>query len=142
MQPHSQGPLLPVPWSERHRERERETLENAGHVSPSKKKFPRWGPCFFFFHYSCLANPSRYVMFCHLPDSWRHVTSVFQGVSLSLSLQGTGRREPGNAVVKVAESIGFCKKRSHGTWWWASSLLFPHWNIKTKRPEPVKLDQQ
>ena len=22
----------------------------------------------------------------------------------------------------------------------ASSLLFPHWDIKTKRPEPVKLD--
>ena len=24
--------------------------------------------------------------------------------------------------------------------WRASSLLFPHWAIKTKRPEPVKLD--
>ena len=24
--------------------------------------------------------------------------------------------------------------------WKASSLLFPHWDIKTKRPEPVKLD--
>ena len=24
--------------------------------------------------------------------------------------------------------------------WRASSLLFPHWDIKTKRPEPVKLD--
>ena len=24
--------------------------------------------------------------------------------------------------------------------WWANSLLFPHWDIKTKRPEPVKLD--
>ena len=24
--------------------------------------------------------------------------------------------------------------------WRASSLLFPHWEIKTKRPEPVKLD--
>ena len=24
--------------------------------------------------------------------------------------------------------------------WRASSLLFPHWLIKTKRPEPVKLD--
>ena len=23
--------------------------------------------------------------------------------------------------------------------WRASSLLFPHWDIKTKRPEPVKL---
>ena len=24
--------------------------------------------------------------------------------------------------------------------WRASSLLFPHWDIKTKKPEPVKLD--
>ena len=24
--------------------------------------------------------------------------------------------------------------------WRESSLLFPHWDIKTKRPEPVKLD--
>ena len=24
--------------------------------------------------------------------------------------------------------------------WRASSLFFPHWDIKTKRPEPVKLD--
>ena len=24
--------------------------------------------------------------------------------------------------------------------WRASSLLFPHWDIKIKRPEPVKLD--
>ena len=24
--------------------------------------------------------------------------------------------------------------------WRASSLLFPHWDIKSKRPEPVKLD--
>ena len=24
--------------------------------------------------------------------------------------------------------------------WRGSSLLFPHWDIKTKRPEPVKLD--
>ena len=24
--------------------------------------------------------------------------------------------------------------------WRASSLLFPHWDIKTKRPESVKLD--
>ena len=24
--------------------------------------------------------------------------------------------------------------------WRARSLLFPHWDIKTKRPEPVKLD--
>ena len=25
-------------------------------------------------------------------------------------------------------------------YWRASSSLFPHWDIKTKRPEPVKLD--
>ena len=31
-------------------------------------------------------------MFCHLPDSGRQVTSLFQG--LSLSLPGTGRRGP------------------------------------------------
>ena len=43
-------------------------------------------------YYSRLASPSLYVMFCHLPDSGRHVTSVFQG--LSLSFQGTGRRGP------------------------------------------------
>ena len=25
-------------------------------------------------------------------------------------------------------------------WWRASSLLFHHWDIKTKKPEPLKLD--
>ena len=25
-------------------------------------------------------------------------------------------------------------------YWRASSLLFPHWDVKTKRPQPVKLD--
>ena len=42
-----------------------------------------------------------------------------------------------------SDTIGFCNLRSHGTnppCWRASSLLFPHWYIKTKRPEPVKLD--
>ena len=24
--------------------------------------------------------------------------------------------------------------------WRASSLVFPHWDVKTKRPQPVKLD--
>ena len=33
-------------------------------------------------------------MFSHLADSGRHVTSVFQSLSLSLSLQGKGRRGP------------------------------------------------
>ena len=52
--------------------------------------------CFFknICHYSWLASPSLYVMFWHLPDSGRHVTSVFQGLFLCLSLQGTGRRGP------------------------------------------------
>ena len=58
---------------------------------------------------------------------------------------------PSSAVLCVFPSreksfsytIGFCNLRSHGTnppCWRASSLLFPHWDIKTKRPEPVKLD--
>ena len=34
-QPRSQGSLLPTLWSER----ERETLENAGHVGPEQNKF-------------------------------------------------------------------------------------------------------
>ena len=34
LQPRSEGSLLPDLRSERKRERERETLENAGHVSP------------------------------------------------------------------------------------------------------------
>jgi len=36
-------------------------------------------------------SPSPYVMFCHLPDCGRHVTSDFQGLSLSLALDGKER---------------------------------------------------
>ena len=35
-------------------------------------------------------------MFCHVPDSGKNVTSVFQG--LSLSLQGMGKRGPCDEV--------------------------------------------
>ena len=40
--------------------------------------------------------PSPKSFVCNLPDSGRHVTSVFQGLSLSLflSLRRSGRREP------------------------------------------------
>ena len=128
---------------ERETERERDPGKRWSRVPQQKKNSLDGVPVFsfFIFHYFWLASPSLYVMFCHLPDSWRHLTSVFQGLSLSRS-RGREGGEPGNAVVKVAESIGFCKKRSHGTWRRASSLIFPHWDIKTKRPEPVKLDQQ
>ena len=74
---------------ERETERERYPGKRWSRVS-QQKKCPRRGPCFFCFHYFRLASPCLYVMFCHLLDSWRHLTSVFQG--LSLSLQGTGRR--------------------------------------------------
>ena len=39
-----------------------------------------------------LPSPKSFV--CNLQDSGRHVTSVFQGLSLSLSLRRAGRREP------------------------------------------------
>ena len=43
-----------------------------------------------------------YVMFCHLPDSGRHVTSIFQGSSLSLSRSRRQEGEdPGNEVVML-----------------------------------------
>ena len=78
---HSQGPLLPFPWSER----ERETLENITLREGLANSL----------HYSWLASPSLHVMFCHLPDSGRHVTSIFQGLSLSLSIpRGQERRGP------------------------------------------------
>ena len=88
LQPRSQGPLLPVPWSQR----ERETLENAGHVSPriwEMTKHNLEGGADMSGVIIRICSPSLYVMFSHLPDSGRHVTSVFQGLSLSLSLQGT-----------------------------------------------------
>ena len=44
-----------------------------------------------------ICSPSLYVMFCHLPDSGRHVTSVFQGLSLSRS-RGREGEDPGNEV--------------------------------------------
>ena len=69
--------------------RERETLENAGHVSPRTSEMTkhnlegRTGKSGVMVR---ICSPSLYVIFCHLPDSERHVTSVFQGLSLSLSL--------------------------------------------------------
>ena len=41
-----------------------------------------------------LTCPSPKSFVCNLPDSGRHVTSVFQGLSLSHSLRRSGRREP------------------------------------------------
>ena len=41
-----------------------------------------------------LTCPSPKSFVCNLPDSGRHVTSIFQGLSLSLSLRRAGRREP------------------------------------------------
>ena len=78
-------PLRPVPWSER----KKETLENAGHVSPriwEMTKYNKEEGAANSYHCSWLASPSLLVMFCHLPDSARHATSVFQGLDLSLSL--------------------------------------------------------
>jgi len=48
-------------------------------------------------HYSWLPSSSLYVMFCHLPDSGRHVISVFQGLFLSRS-RGREGKDPGNEV--------------------------------------------
>ena len=78
----SQGPLLPVPWSER------ESLENAGHVSPRIWEMTRHnleGKAGKSGVMVRICSSSLYVMFCHLPDAWGHVTSVFQGLSLSLA---------------------------------------------------------
>jgi len=40
--------------------------------------------------------------------------------------------------------IGVLQRKDHMVQnppcWRASSLILPHWDIKTKRPEPVKLD--
>ena len=84
------------PWCER----KRETLENAGHVSPriwEMTKYNKEGGAAISYHYSWLASPSLLVMF-----SARHVTSVFQGLSLPLSLSlapGVGKeRTPGTRL--------------------------------------------
>ena len=93
-------PLTPVPWCER----KRETLENAGHVSPriwEMTKYNKERGAANSYHYSWLASSSLLVIFCHLPESARHVTSVFQGLSLPLSLSRSRGREgedPGNEV--------------------------------------------
>ena len=46
-------------------------------------------------------------MFCHLPDSGRHVTNVFQGISLALALafsrRGREGEDPGNEVETKTE---------------------------------------
>ena len=96
IQPRSQGPLLPVPCPSPEAS-ERETLENAVHVSPRIWEMTKHNigvGAANFYHYSWLASPSLFVMFCHLPDSGRHATSIFQGLSLALAPQGTGRRGP------------------------------------------------
>ena len=93
----SQGPLLAFPWSER----ERETLENAGHVSLriwEMTKYNIEGGAANSYHYSRLPSPPLEVMFCHLPYSGRHVTSVFQGLSLARS-RGRDGEDPGDEVV-------------------------------------------
>ena len=70
------------------RARERETLENTGHVSPRIWEMTnhnlegRAGKSGVMVR---ICSPSLYVIFCHLPDSERHVTSVFQGLSLSFA---------------------------------------------------------
>ena len=48
-----------------------------------------------------LQPPTPYVMFCYLPDSGRHVTRVFQGLSISRSRGGEGE-DPGNEVDDAA----------------------------------------
>ena len=92
----SQGPLLPVPWSER------ESLENAGHVSPRIWEMTRHnleGKAGKSGVMVRICSSSLYVMFCDLPDAWRHVTSVFQGLSLSLSRsRGREGEDPGKEV--------------------------------------------
>ena len=45
-----------------------------------------------------LTCPSPKSLVCNLPDSGRHVTNVFQGLSLSLSPYRAGRREPWEEV--------------------------------------------
>ena len=46
-----------------------------------------------------LTCPSPKSFVCNLPDSGRHVTSVFQGLSLSRSVGRVGKN-PGNEVVQ------------------------------------------
>ena len=47
-----------------------------------------------------LTRPSPKSFVCNLPDSGRHVTSVFQGLSLSRSVGRVGEN-PGNEVALV-----------------------------------------
>ena len=89
-QPHSQGPLLLVPWSER--ERERQTLENAGHVSPriwemTKRNIEGGTGKFSPLLLTCQPLPLCYVLLS--PRLWETRDLAFSRVSLSLSLQGT-----------------------------------------------------
>ena len=95
-QPRSQGPLLPIPWSKS----ERETLENVGHVYPRTWEMTKHnieGGAGKSGVMVRVCSPSPYVRFCHLPDSGRHVISVFQGLSLSHS-RGWEGEDPGNEV--------------------------------------------
>ena len=51
-----------------------------------------------------LTCPSPKSFVCNLPDSGRHVTSVFQGLSLSRSIGRVGEN-PGKEVVSTSNSV-------------------------------------
>ena len=81
-------------------------------------------------------QPLPYVMFCHLPDSGRHMTSIFQGRSLSLSLslsRSRGREgiDPGNEVAPIPQksSEKYCYNNNYGDlffwqrWYFSTSFL-------------------
>ena len=96
---HSQGPLLPVPWSER--ERERETLGNAGHVSPriwemTKHNIEGGAGKFSPLLLTCQTLPLCYVL--SSPRFWEKRDQRFPG-SLTLSRsRGREGEDPGNEV--------------------------------------------
>ena len=70
-----------------------------------------------------------------------------QGNNLRRS-QGYGKRKNASRALIEANEEFLCNRPfatndhmvQNPPCWRASSLLFPHWDIKTKRPEPVKLD--
>ena len=61
-------------------------------------------------------------MFCHLPDSGRHLTSVSQGLSLSRS-KGREGEDPGNEVVHVIKQLGSLLSTGESITSWTLALL-------------------
>ena len=77
-------------------------------------------------------------------DSWRRLSNSGSSGSKSLTCRAKRGLKRANIQINGAETNRPFATSDHVVQnppcWRASALLFPQWDIKTKRPEPVKLD--